>query len=321
MVIVIDLLYHGLHGHPGAGILTGKEDTEAGADDQRNQTDHNDDNHGYPAACSNGGNQCFYSGDNGFHCCNCCFRHGLGSYNRCLCRRPCSLRRSSGGFRRCLCGFLCRFRYGLCSLDGGFCRLFCGLYGFLCCFYRTLCRLDRCLAGRFGGLLYGLFSTLHSFDRLIRRIRYTLPGTLCGLFLHLLFGLLLCLLFCRLFGRFRFGWGLFLLLNIVPCLGDIFLGGFQTFTPLLVKLVDSFIGYSFGSTCHAVSGIFIRVAFRRIYAMLRLVLGTHIGFFHALPGNRRFVYSFNGALDNIPCFNISHQTPPPQREAGSASPQ
>ena len=152
-------------------------------------------------------------------------------------------------------------------------------------------------------------------------MRYTLPGTLGSFFLHLLFGLFLCLLLCRLLGRFGFGWGLFLLLNIVPCLGDIFFGGFQTLAPLLVELVDNFIGYSFGGTCHAVSGIFIRIAFRRIHAMRRLVLGTHIGILHALPGNRRFVYGFNGAFDNIPCFNISHRTPPPRREAGSALPQ
>lgn len=42
-VILVDLPYHCLHGLPGAGVLTGKENTKAGTNDQPDQADNDDD--------------------------------------------------------------------------------------------------------------------------------------------------------------------------------------------------------------------------------------------------------------------------------------
>lgn len=44
-VSLVDLPYHCLHGLPGAGVLTGKENTKAGTNDQPDQADNDDDSY------------------------------------------------------------------------------------------------------------------------------------------------------------------------------------------------------------------------------------------------------------------------------------
>ena len=233
----------------------------------------------------------------------------------CLCRRL-------GGFLRRLCR-------GLTGLDGRSGRLLGSLNGFL----RSL---DRSLSSGSGRLLDGLFTTLHrlnslnlpvsGFHGLVGSIRRATADTIRRFFTGLLFRqvsfallhyrpMLLsvwAVLSCS------YIWLLcisFALLKMLLCLGNVLPGRLNTFTALLVKLVGGFISDCFRAARKAVSRIFLRGAFRRIYAMLGLFLGSHIGFFHAFPGNRRFIQRFNRTLDSIPRFNVRHLRPPPQRTA------
>ncbi len=106
--------------------LAGKEDTEAGADNERDQADDHDNDHRHPATCRDSRNQRLCRGNNCLDRCDSSLYNRLCRYNcrfrggsRCLCCRLCSL-------RRCLCGFLCRLCCLLRGLDGGF-AVFCAV--------------------------------------------------------------------------------------------------------------------------------------------------------------------------------------------------
>ena len=233
---------------------------------------------------------------------------------------------------RCLGGFLCRLCCGLTGLDGRSGCLLGSLNGFLC-------RLNCSFSGGSGRLLNGLITTLYSlnglnllvggFHRLTGRIRRATADTIRRFFTGLLFRqvcfallhyrpMLLSVwtvLSCSRFWLFRTDFTLF---KMLFCLGNVLPGRLDAFTALLVKLVGGFISDCFRTARKAVSRIFLRGAFRRIYAMLSLFLGSYIGFFHAFPSNRCFIQRFNRTLDSIPRFNVRHRRPPPQRTAPPA---
>ena len=73
-------------------------------------------------------------------------------------------------------------------------------------------------------------------------------------------------LFCVSFALFKMLFGF----------GNVLLGRLDTFVALLVKLVGGFISDCFRTNRKAVRRIFLRGAFRRIYAMLGLFLGSYI---------------------------------------------
>ncbi len=138
LVICIDLLYSSLHGLPGAGILAGKENPKAGADNHTDEADYNNYQHGDPAPGSDGGNQRLGGCNDGFHRRN-------RSLDRCLCRNYRSSSRYAGGMS-CSPG---RPRRGLGSPLGSFSRLLAGLDTGLGSLFR---RLNGFAGGFYGSL-------------------------------------------------------------------------------------------------------------------------------------------------------------------------
>ena len=87
-------------------------------------------------------------------------------------------------------------------------------------------------------------------------------------------------------------------LKIIPCLGDILLGGFYTLAAGLIQPVGNFVN-AVSVPVKVRSAAYSSGGFRRKNGVLRLVFGADIGIFHALGGYRRFVDRLYRSLDNI----------------------
>ena len=181
-----------------------------------------------------------------------------------------------GGSGRGLGSPLGSFSRLLAGLDAGFSGLFCRLDGFAGGFHRPF--------GSRGRLLDGLAAPVHCFNAFLAPIQgldspallpdgfHRLRKTVCGL------SGLPCRLLLRLFFRL-FGCGL-VLLDFFFDLGNVLFGGLNPFAALLVKLVDSFTGRVFNPGRNVVGRILAGRAFLCIQAMLALVFGADICFFH-----------------------------------------
>ena len=168
LVIHVDLLHNFLHGHGRTGILTGKENAEAGADDQGNQHNNDDNDHSNPSTGGNGGDKAFYTGDYSLHGGGNGFCSSLGSFRCGLGSSLCHLRR----LFRCLCRRLsCLLRRLRCLLGSFDCDPGC----LLCCLYYSLRILYRTLDS-FGSLFGGMG---YLTDRLFRFLN-RLDGTICS---------------------------------------------------------------------------------------------------------------------------------------------